>query len=618
MDEIGRIFAPPMPTSGGVVPKLGRANLSVGRPGPVIAGFTRLRSIPPKDVKEPVSSNPTVLNFYTVTASKGTFVLTGVSANLNYGRAVVGTTRSYTLTGVGTTALKYGRAVQGTTRTYVLSGIAANLVYPKIIHATTQTYVMTGKTTGLHWGHVVHGTTRTYVLSGIAAHLVHDYPLHGVTQTYVLTGKAATLRPARKIAAGTTSYVLTPTATGLLRKRIMPAGTSSYILTGQAASLKRGKGLQATTQTYVMSGKDAGLLHKMALPADTRAYTLVGFDTGLRAARSFSITTKAFTLTGIAAGYQLARYIAAAPTSYVLTGKAANLLKHSPPLQAVTVSYVLTGQAASLLHGRPPLSAGTGSYSLTGIAAWTVYVRKQTATVTPFNLTGQAVSLRATRLLVESFGANCQYVLAGQAITFDRNRRLLANTVSYVITGKKVGLSLGGGTGRRVTANLRFLPRVAATLKFIPRVSAAIRFLPRVTAQLSFFINGTGGAMPTGLINQLAPGNDNVVIVSGVKDSLDATLSNGSPKFQDNATVTWEIRDAPQAADGTPGGVQVASGVAQVLTGGQYACLMSHNIAMLFNQGYYFRVTTTLNSGFVSKQEAPFSAQNRTGETQYT
>lgn len=112
---------------------------------------------------------------------------------------------------------------------------------------------------------------------------------------------------------------------------------------------------------------------------------------------------------------------------------------------------------------------------------------------------------------------------------------------------------------------------------------------------------------------QLAKGNSNVVFVTNVRDTMDAVNADGSPKWVDVATVTWEIRTEEQG-----GGVAIASGTATLLGDGVYACLLSSAIATLFGQDYVFRTIINFPSGHSADIDTPFKASGRTGETAYT
>lgn len=112
---------------------------------------------------------------------------------------------------------------------------------------------------------------------------------------------------------------------------------------------------------------------------------------------------------------------------------------------------------------------------------------------------------------------------------------------------------------------------------------------------------------------QLPVGNSSVVFVTGVRDALDPVEDNGDPKYVDDATVVWEIRTEERG-----GGVSLGSGNASPLGDGAYACLISHNLAMLFDSDYFFRTIIDFPSGTHADIDTPFKASGRTGETQYT
>lgn len=73
------------------------------------------------------------------------------------------------------------------------------------------------------------------------------------------------------------------------------------------------------------------------------------------------------------------------------------------------------------------------------------------------------------------------------------------------------------------------------------------------------------------------PRNDNVQWLRGVVDELDPINSDGSPKWINNATGTWQIR----THEHPEGGVSVASGsITAVGAGGAYYIAMPNSIAI--------------------------------------
>lgn len=169
---------------------------------------------------------------YTLTASAGSYTLTGIDATLTYTPAAV----NYSLTAdVGA---------------YALSGVDATLTY------------------------TVAGTA--YTLSADAG----AYSLTGVdaTLSYVPGSGAYTLT------ADTGSYTLNGSDAGLTFSRRMAADVGSYTLTGVAAGLQLGRRLTADTGVYALAGVDAVLTYTSTAPiaytlaCEAGSYSLSGVD----------------------------------------------------------------------------------------------------------------------------------------------------------------------------------------------------------------------------------------------------------------------------------------------------------------------------------------------------
>lgn len=109
---------------------------------------------------------------------------------------------------------------------------------------------------------------------------------------------------------------------------------------------------------------------------------------------------------------------------------------------------------------------------------------------------------------------------------------------------------------------------------------------------------------------RLAPRNDNTLYVRGIIDETDPTESDGSPKWIDDAVVTWDIRSAE-----FPAGIVVASGAAVPILNGAYRCDLSHSIALAVANGYWVHVVATTTGGFVADFSDSFEAITRTGRT---
>lgn len=120
----------------------------------------------------------------------------------------------------------------------------------------------------------------------------------------------------------------------------------------------------------------------------------------------------------------------------------------------------------------------------------------------------------------------------------------------------------------------------------------------------------------------LPPRNDDLVWVRGVLDDADPVEEDGSPKYIDDATVTWEILDAGDEDDpelALANGTLVASGSGTpVGTGSGGTYLISLGSAIDYADRNWLHVVVTLPVGYKADLLARFDKKTRTGDTPVT
>lgn len=111
----------------------------------------------------------------------------------------------------------------------------------------------------------------------------------------------------------------------------------------------------------------------------------------------------------------------------------------------------------------------------------------------------------------------------------------------------------------------------------------------------------------------LFPRNDNLVFIRGLVDAADPTNADGSPKWINDATGTWEVRDAEY-----PSGSVVASGsIIPLAAGGAYRIELSDSIAIAAEADYWLHVVVTSGS-YQADLSDSFRSLARTGRTAVT
>ena len=240
-------------------------------------------------------------NAYTLTASGGSFTLTGTAANLEFGRLLAAGAGSYTLTGTAAN-LEFGRYLSAGSGTYTLTGTAANLEFGRYLLAGSGAFALTGTDATL-----AYGTAGGYTLAANGG-------------TYTLTGTAASLEFGRTLAADAGAVAVTGTDASLECGRVLSAGSGTFALTGTDATLVYGQPGAYT------------------LAANGGTFAVTGTAAALTCGRRITATGTTCTVTGTAAGLRATRYLGAASGAYALTGSAASLLYSAATSTAFTVT----------------------------------------------------------------------------------------------------------------------------------------------------------------------------------------------------------------------------------------------------------------------------------------
>jgi hypothetical protein len=126
--------------------------------------------------------------------------------------------------------------------TFVVTGQAAGLVYARIMGASVGTFTDTGKAANLLTGRTLTSDVGAFALTGQDAGLIKATPgafmLTAAQGTFVLTGDAMTPLTDRKLPSDLGTFVLTGQTANLVNSaRVLTTAQGSFSLTGQAANL---------------------------------------------------------------------------------------------------------------------------------------------------------------------------------------------------------------------------------------------------------------------------------------------------------------------------------------------------------------------------------------------
>lgn len=159
---------------------------------------------------------------YTLTASTGTFTLTGNSTALTAQRKIVSSVGTFTLTG-NATGLSAGRKLTASVGTFTLTGNSATL---------------------------------TYTPSG-----GYTYTLSAATRSFSLTGNATLFKVSRKLPLSVGTFTLSGISTGLTAGRKITASVGSFTLTGISNALKAQRVIGMDTGSFVLTGRNISFLY---------------------------------------------------------------------------------------------------------------------------------------------------------------------------------------------------------------------------------------------------------------------------------------------------------------------------------------------------------------------
>jgi len=332
----------------------------------------------------------------TLSASAGSYSVSGQSAALKSARQIASTAGDYNAIGQVAT-LEYGRALPAAFGAYSVDGQTAAVVAARNIGAAAGSYGVAGQDAGLTTWRVVSASAGAYSLSGANAALVSVRHLPASSGTYASAGQSAALLTGLRLGANAASYDLTGESATFWIARASGLEAGSYAIAGQGAMLVYGTAAQvlaAAPGVFSVSGQIASLAKtsKLSLAAGTHA------------------------VAGSPAALRISRIIAAAAGSYGIIGSAASLSIRAA--QAVLVaspgSFSLTGQSAAIKVTRR-LASGSGLYAVAG----------------------QQSVLRRTALVNANAG---DYSSTGQQVTFAYYRRIAASSGSLLVTGAAADL----------------------------------------------------------------------------------------------------------------------------------------------------------------------------------
>jgi arginine utilization protein RocB len=109
---------------------------------------------------------------YTLTASTGTYTLTGVSAGILKSKVVSANSGTYAYTGTAASILRSKRVV-GASGSYSYTGVSASLLRSRVLVGNSGSYTLSGTSANILKSRLIVGIPGTYTYTGSTANIVY-------------------------------------------------------------------------------------------------------------------------------------------------------------------------------------------------------------------------------------------------------------------------------------------------------------------------------------------------------------------------------------------------------------------------------------------------------------
>ena len=243
---------------------------------------------------------------YVITASGGSYSLTGGTANLVKSKLITAQGGSYALTG-SNAAINKNRSLTAQGGAYALSGSAATILKSRLIVAQGGAYTYSGANATLLRSRLLIASGGAYTYAGAAAAINRNRTLTASGGAYSFTGQPVTITKTGAVAYTLTAlggtYAMTGQPATIKKSKLITAQGGSYSFTGQSATIKRSRLLTAQGGSYALTGSAANLIRNRHLTASGGAYAITGGLANIVVSRVYALTANGgqYVITGAAA-----------------------------------------------------------------------------------------------------------------------------------------------------------------------------------------------------------------------------------------------------------------------------------------------------------------------------
>jgi hypothetical protein len=427
-------------------------------------------------------------------ADAGSYVVTGTTASLEYGRVASADAGSYAVTG-SAAGLEYDRQVEAGAGSYAVTGTTASLEHGRQLVPDAGSYAVTGTTANLEHGRQLVPDAGSYAVTGTNASLEYGRKVNADAGSYAVTGSTASLEysgaaggpgtglasviggvppqfrsllypslqePVRVAPAAETVTVdkwFTPLAQPTRRKPIHALGSVTSVAPWLSAPvLTWTADTQDNTPDFDIEfdeSADEGAVITLQIATDSGFTSIVvSYNDTLDAAEVLAGQVD-LAATNLANGTYYARARVTdggldSPWSNTETVTIATLFTaafQQPPQFPVRRTGFKTWQQQYLAFvGEPPapgaigLTADPGSYTVTGTTASLEYGRVVAAEIGSYTHTGVSASLERGFAVAADAGS---YAVSGTDAALEYGREVVAGAGSYAVTGTDVTLNKG-------------------------------------------------------------------------------------------------------------------------------------------------------------------------------
>lgn len=166
---------------------------------------------------------------------------------------------------------------------FTLTGQTVNFFRALKIAAATTSFAETGATASLKFGHLVTSSAATFTNSGATVALPVTRKIVPAPGSFGFSGTDATLSASTKnLVVGSGAFVFTGTDVALALTRRLAVSAGVFTTTGQAVTLVKNQTLATASGAFTETGAAAGLLRGRVMPASGTSFQLVGYNTDLR------------------------------------------------------------------------------------------------------------------------------------------------------------------------------------------------------------------------------------------------------------------------------------------------------------------------------------------------